>query len=470
MFSVTSGCTLYQRPEVPPVKIPKNFKTCVVSCPNLKDHWWENFDDCQLNKLVCIALKNNLNYQVAIKNIQIAQTYVDQSASALLPEINLNYNATRNKLSNNAFNFLNVPNVGTTTHSRVPPFDLYQLYLAATYEFDVWNQIGNSVNQAKANVIVSEEQSNVVKLTLITNVVNTYFQITTLNATLANLSEQYCCTSKIVKLLKNQYKAGLIDIASVDDAKNQMETIKANMASLEKQREILINSMAYLLGIYPENFCCPIDNPFKIPCFTMLIPPSIPCSMLANRPDVQSAFYQIVSYGYLEKQNIANFLPSFNLIGGMAPPANGGFSSNHMGNLLTRGSIFWNYGINILQPLFDYGYRMSLYTQSKLQFESAVLSYRDTVMNAFSEVDDALTSYKEDADAFYAFERQNINTKNKLKLANAQFQAGLTDYSTYLTIKLNYLQTDYNLMNQKLLVAQDIIQVYKALGMGLCVC
>lgn len=463
-----SGCTLYQRPKIAPVPTPCDFKLKVlVSNPRLKNHWWENFNDEELNKLVCLAIKNNLNYQVAIKNVQIAKTYVDQAASALLPQINLNYDASRNMLSANSFNATSFSNPNPSTNASNQllsgAFNLEQLYLSATYELDVWNQVGNTINQAKANVMVSDADSDVIKLTLISNVVNTYFQITTLNATLANLRQQYCCACEFLQLTKDQYKAGLIDFGAVDDAKNQVETIKISIDASEKQREVAVNSLAYLLGIYPEDFRGAPCNKLKAMCFTKLIPAGIPCYMIANRPDVQEAYYQIVSYGYLEKQNIANFLPSFNLTGIY------GFASIVLSQFLTKGSIFWNYGVNVLQPVFDYGLRMSEYNRSKLQFESAFLSYKNAIISAFNDVDSALASYEGDYKALRAYENQLANMRDKLNLADAQFQAGLTDYTADLTVQINYLQASYNVVNQRLAVLQDVIALYKALGLGLCV-
>lgn len=467
-----SGCTLYQKPKVPPVQIPCDFKVNVkASQVNLKHNWWENFHDAELNQLVCTAIKNNNNYRIAIKNIQIAKTYVDQAAAPLLPMFNLNYALSRNKISRNSqANFNSAGAASSNAQSgnsviggsgRGVIFNSEILNASVSYEVDIWNQIGNTVNQAKANVAVSDATSRVVKLTLISNVVATYYQIVALNANVTNLKQQYDVAVKIDKLVEDQYKGGLIDRSVVDDAKNQIDVIKNSISIAEKQRQIYINTMAYLLGEYPETLCYQFKKPLKRFEYTSLIPSGIPAQMVGNRPDIQAAYYQIISYGYLEKQNIANFLPSFSLTGLY------GFSTSKISNLISPGSIYWNYGVNALQPLFDNGLRMAEYKRSKYQFEAAVLSYKDTLINAFSEVDSALSSYKEDYLALHSSENQLTNTRDKLKLANAQYHGGLTDYSTYLTTKLNYLQTDYNVINQQYMVLSDVVQVYKTLGLGL---
>ncbi|KTC90282.1 efflux transporter outer membrane subunit [Fluoribacter dumoffii] len=465
---ILSGCTLYQKPKIAPLDVPKHFKTSVKTTDKrLRDEWWKNFHDVKLNQLVSWAIKENINYQIAIKNIQISQTYITQAASALLPQVNLNFDATRIKLSRNAINTFGTANNLGSTNASFPlrnfssPFTSIEGFISASYELDVWNQIHNSVKQAKANAVVSAANSDVVKLTLISNVVNTYFQILVLNTNLVNLRQQIYFSTQLLKLTRSQFKGGLVDAQSLDDVKTQIESIKINIANLEKQKSILSNTMAYLLGQYPEQFHFKIDNVLPNKDLIGLIPKDIPSAVLCRRPDIREAFYQTVSYGYLQKQNIANFLPSFNLTG------NYGFSSPNLKNFLSSGSIFWNYGTNVLQPLFDFGLRMSEYKRSKYQFEAAFLNYKNTVVRAIGEVDNALSSYQKDYMALQAYRHQSSLLKDKLRISNAQFKSGLSDEGSYLTISLSALQTDYNLANQQSLVLQDIVQVYKTLGLGL---
>jgi len=457
IFYITS-CTLYKKPEVPSIKMPNQFKpTIKITNAKLKEKWWENFHDAELNRLVELAVINNYSYQIALKNIQIACTYVTQNLSGLFPQVNLGFNSTRNKFNSVAFggSFANPSTVSSNTHV----FNLQQLNGTVAYQVDIWNQIRNSVNQAKANQDASIADSNVMKLTLITSVVDTYFQIVTLNANLHNLNEQYKLANEIVRLINTQFQSGLIDASALDNAKNQAETIKININNLKKQKEVLQYTLAYLLGEYPEHF--KLGNNFKSFQVKNLVPPSIPAEMMANRPDIQEAYYQILSYGYLEKQNIANFLPNISLTG------NYGYESTALSNLLSSANTYWTYGLYATQFVFDYQTRMSEYRRSKYQYESAILNFKNTVLNAFKEVDSALSSYKEDNEALIAYQKQTVNSKDLLGLANSQYRSGLIDYSTYLTTNLSYLQSSFNVANQKLVVAEDIFQIYKTLGLGL---
>jgi multidrug efflux system outer membrane protein len=466
-----NACTLYQKPKIKLEPVPQRFNSTIKTVNrHLQEQWWKNFKDPHLNELVSVAIKDNVNYQIAIKNIKIAKTYITGAASALYPQVNLYDSSFRTRLSTNSLN--NVVGGGTSSSLKTSsnpfqnlynPFSTYLLFLTATYELDVWNQIGNQVNEAKSRVLVSQANSDIIRLTLITDVVNIYFQISAANKQLDNLQEQYRIAREIHKLNASQFGGGLVDEQLVIDATNRMDTIKVNSTRVEKGKAINVNTMAYLLGQYPEEFNFPVNSTLICKNFSNFIPEGIPASMLAKRPDIRQAFFQIVAYGYLEKENLANFLPSFNLTGIY------GFASPGLGNFINQGSIFWTYGANILQPILDFGSRMSTYKRSKLQFETAVLQYKQTVLNAFMEVNSALSSYQEDYLALEAYQRQAASFRSKIKISSAQYQGGIADNLSYLTNRLNELQTRFDLINQEVIVLQDIVQVYKTLGLGLSI-
>lgn len=463
ILASSSSCSLYTKPEVQPLNAPEKFKNEIKTANKnnkLNPQWWQNFNDPQLNELVTLALQKNIDYKIALKNIDIAKTYIDQNASAFFPQIDLNYSSTRQALSKNEFNRAqNVLN--SQGGSSGSTFNIHQLDASVSYEIDFWHQIGNSVNQAKADTKMSEANSNIVKLSLLTNVVNTYQQIVALNENINNLEQQYNSTTEIAKETNSQYKSGLANIDPLADANIQADTIKNNINSLKRDRQTLQNTLAYLCGEYPEKFTFAIKTPQKSLNFTKLIPPELPSTMLLERPDIQGALYQVMSSGYIVKQNLANFFPNFSLTGAY------GFGSNKLSNFLTDGSTYWNYGIGALEPIFDYKLRKSEYERAKLQFETATLTYKSTTINAFKEVDNALITYQRDYDSLKILQHEVNYSQQKYNSSKAQYNAGMINYATYLNYKLAYLQNKYNLTNQNLLVKNDVVQIYKTLGLGL---
>lgn len=466
-----SGCSLYQKAVVPSFKKPERFKyTIQVKDPHLHYLWWKNFHDKTLNRLIKCALVQNNDYIIALKNIDIAITYVTQNESLLFPQVSATFNSSRNRSMSifNTNNFVSSANPSIANNTGIGfgsfgrTFNLDQVFGTVSYQLDVWNQLRNAVKQSKANVASSIASADVIKLTLITGVTNTWFQIKALESNISNLKEQQKIAFDLLKLTESQYKGNLVDISVVDDAKNQIETIRINISNTEKQLEISVNMLAYLLGLTPEQFSMIPHQSLNPLHYADLIPPGLPSQMIANRPDIQSAYFQVLSNGYMEKQMLANFLPSFNLTG------NYGYANTAFTNLFTPQNTFWNYGISVLQPIFDYKLRMSEYKRAQFQYDSAFLTYKKTVINAYQEVNNALLSYQKDNEALHAYEREVSNSQEKLRSANAQYQSGYNTYSNYLTNRLSYLQYVNSLISARLTLTQDIIQVYQTLGLGLC--
>ncbi|MFI4955813.1 MAG: efflux transporter outer membrane subunit [Gammaproteobacteria bacterium] len=458
---ILPGCTLYQKPEVPVINHPEEFKVNIKKdeFPELNDRWWENFNNPQLNKLVEQSIKHNYSYQVALTNIDIAQTYVDISMTGLFPLVGGDFSSSRNK---------RIVNVGTdissapqlTTGGAGLPFNLNLITATAAYEIDVWNSVHNAVDQAKSNKLSVEGNTNVVRLTLISSVVNTYYEIMALSQDIQNLKKQLKAAREMLALFKIQYQSGLIDESQVYLASTELENISNTLNLNKKQKEILEYGLAYLIGEYPENFSIKPEGHINELHFAQLIPEGIPSHVIGMRPDVQSDLGQILAFGYLQKQDIAAFLPNFTMTSSY------GYASNVLSQLIKNSNVLWNYGINVAQTFFNYPALISQYQQAKLQYQSAVYAYQNTVQNAFFEVDSALVSYQKDSMIMHSLRTEQENANELFKIAKAKYHAGLTDYTDYLTNNINELQSTYNLTNQQLVVVQDIIQAYKSMGLG----
>ena len=463
---ILSGCSLFSRPKKIAVKIPKKFKYA-VKAGNIpvKNDWWKNFRNKQLDILVDEAVKNNLNYLIAVKNIQVAETYVSQNESNLFPVVNFSFSATRNKLPGYETSIFSGKGSSGTPSTVI--YNLNQAGLNASYELDVWNQVNNAVKQARANAAVSKEDAGVVKLTLISNVAQAYFQISALEKSADNLKKQYTAEKEILNLNVIQYKDGLIDAEPVETAKTNLEILKTELNDSIKLQDITKNTLAYYLGKFPEKFKFKTNpktrniNGYNDINYSKLIPPNIPSEILTQRPDVKEAEYNVLSYAYAKKESLANFFPVFSLTG------NYGYASPGLNNFITDTNSVWNFGLDILAPIFNYKTNISIYKRSKLQYQQAVLNYRNAIINAFSETDSALAAYKRDYKILKSY-KNNFNYSKKLfYIYKIQYKAGISSRITYLTYKLDMLNAEYNLINQTLLLREDVIGVYNALGMGL---
>ena len=449
-----SGCSFFRAPEKIKVASPAKFMNALKpSAYAVKNDWWKNFDDPVLNAIVRRALKRNITYKIVVKNIQVAKTYVEENEAGLFPQFNLNSSASRNQPS--LFQ-------GPFQIPRQNIYNMFQIGASASYEADVWNSIGNTVNQAKTGVKIGREDARIVKLTLLSNVSVSYFQLCAVSSSISILREQFKTAKKILSLNKNLYKSGIENIEPVDNAETQMNNIKSGLNGLMRERIIIKNTLAYYLEEYPENFKIKLKfKNFGTTEYSRLIPPNLPSSVLARRPDVKVAEYNVLSYAYAKKISLANFFPIFFLTGDF------GYTSTSLSDFIANTTNAWSYGLDILEPLFNYKKNIGQYKRSKLQYKQAVLNYRDTVINAFKETDNALGSYGKDRETLSVYEKNYRSAENLDKIYKVRYRTGMDSYLTYLGYKLNLLNAEYNLTNQNLLLREDVIQIYNVLGMGL---
>jgi multidrug efflux system outer membrane protein len=234
------GCSRYTPIQVAPIEIPDHFKESInVNNSNLKSDGWKNFNDEHLNSLIEIALQNNLNYQMTLNEIEIAKAKEKSIFAELLA-------------------------------------------------FD-------SKSDPAIQVEILEAKSRMVKLTLVSAVADVYFKIATVNANIANVSKQHDIASSLLKITKTQYDIGYIDSAALRNVKIKETSVKNDIKSLKKQQKIYMNSLADLLGQYPEDTNIQIAPlPYETE-FQNFLPKSSPEQVLSDRPDIQVAFLQVAA-------------------------------------------------------------------------------------------------------------------------------------------------------------------------------
>jgi len=450
------GCSLNATTDPEPVETPLDFKESIhVENAGLNLQWWKNFHDPNLNELVDLALTNNIRHQIALKNVEVANTFVTESIYNRLPNVNVGYNVDRATLSHDQIDAADIPDFTVQTET----IGFNYLYGSVYYDMDLWGKKANLTEQTRVNVEIAAAESRIVRLTLISEVTNIYFHIATLNSNVANLQKRMKIADANLKIAKAQENYGLVTSDLINEISSRKEKLATDINDLEKERKSFINHLAYLLGEYPENFNYEIGAMTYGSDFDALLPPSMPSEVVANRPDIQSSFLQIKSFGFLQKQVIADFLPSFNLYATYGPET---FSVTD----LIQNGLLATYGFNIVQKLTNIGSNYARYERVQDEYDEAVLRYKDTVINAFKEVDNALLAYKEDLKSLSSHKEIVKNKKANLRLTDLQYKAGAIDYATYLNSELDELQGIYDLATQNLKVFRDVIQIYKALGLG----
>ena len=441
-----TGCSLEPKLSVPKMELPKYDNKTVKTDINVD--WWKQFNDPILNKLIDKALKNNDDLRIAAARIKQAQAQLGIKEANLYPNINSSGKRIRKQASKEVY-----PYKRTTSST-------YTLSGIVSYELDLWGKLRNEKKAALHQLLSSKATQETIKLSLISNVANTYFNLISINRQLKiaeNTEKNY---KETYEYRKKQYKYGQISEIVVSQAKAQYENAKLLVETLKNQKAVITSSLSVLIGESPKRifesdmeFSKELPNPIKIP-------PALPSTVLENRPDIQAALENLKAKNALIGAAKAAYFPSISLTGIL------GFQSTELSDLLQRSAKFWSLDTNAAQTIFDFGRTKSNVKLTEAQKEEAVAQYKQAVRNAFKEVFDALNTLKSDTAKLKSQEELVNSLKKVLDLANKRFDTGYSDYLEVLDAQKSYLNARLNLEKLRTQVLADEVTLYKALGGG----
>jgi NodT family efflux transporter outer membrane factor (OMF) lipoprotein len=385
--------------------------------------WYTLFHSEALNSLVQEALRANPNLEGARHNLQAAQYELQAVAGSALPQIELSAGATRVR-ANGSFLFM-PPEALQATANR------FNLGPSLAYDLDVFGQIRRTIEAQAAQTDQAAHQALNVYITLVNQVILTAFDY-------AAAVEQIGVTHKLVDDLQAQFdltqnleNAGKITRSDTLQAKAQLESTRAGLPGLEKQRDIYRNTLLRLIGRVPENSSLPplALHDFELPA---QLPVSLPSRVVRQRPDVLEA-EDILHQASAEigVAEAARF-PSFNISAEYAQ------QSNRTSDLFTKAAQTWSLGLNITQPIFEGGRLRAREKEARQRFMQAQAQYRGTVIDSFVQVANAMAALQHDTDTYNARNTALEAARANRDLARLQFERGRVSELVVLTAEQQY--------------------------------
>ncbi len=416
----TSGCT---RCAPPCVEICDDWKNspCEVCVEDpLPIFWWTIFNDPCLDNLQCQALEANptLEGTVARMNQAIAQAHVQYAA--LFPNIVLNpslYHAGTRIPTFFSFDSA-APTFGIPTRTRVQE-TLYSFPFSASYDADLWGQNWMSYQASKALAQASFHQVRQAWLMLTSEVAMAYYQVRTADKQLEILHRTLKSREEALFLQEERFKKGLVPYIQVAQAKVETADVRTQQDEQRRLRGIAENYLAALIGKPACSFCIPY-SPLEgqPPC----VPLAVPAEVLAQRPDLAAAERQLAAAN--EQIGVAEtaFLPAVTLTGQL------GYFSSIFNQLFEWESRFWSYGIQIAQIIFDAGGTQANVDAAVAAYMETVAGYKEVVLRAFKEVEDALVDLKASKDKTAHLQEAVHDARTLYKLTDERYRKGLSNY------------------------------------------
>lgn len=466
-LTVLQGCVLHPRYEPPCQPIPDHWRFGEDDEPvNTNLFWWRQFEDPVLEALIEEALEYNRDIKVAICRVAEFYARLGIARSQLFPQIYANASASKQEAT-----LAGVDAIPTTqdTLSGVPVetapvptikriTDLFNLNATLTYELDIWGKIQSSTEAARAELFASESSRRNVVLTIVTSVATGYVQLRALDYELIIAKETQKSYEESYRLAKLRFEEGFTSELEVKQAESQIALAAVRIVRAELAISQQENLISILVGHPPTSIPrgLSIDDwprPFSVPA-------GLPSDLLFQRPDLMEAEFRLIAANARIGVARADYFPSFSLTGLF------GFESLELKNLVTPHTRTWQYGLNILQPLFTGGLITSNVAAAKAIKCEALYAYESTVLTAFKEVEDALVAHRQ-SKALHEVQHERVAIlKDYLQLATLQYDNGQTDYLSVLDAERNLFDAELDLAQTQGDIFLTLVGIYKALGGG----
>lgn len=412
--------------------------------------WWEQFEDPVLNELIFIALKNNQDLHVAISRVlQYYDQYRIVSAS-LYPFI------TGNGSYNRIENTLAVPGVAPPGTPRI--LNEYLGTVNLSWELDFWGKVRSASAAAQAELLSQVNARRAIVLSVVSSVAEAYIILRQLDGQLIISRETLGTRIESLKLATRRFELGETSELEVWQAKSLVEDAAIRVLTFERQIPLQENLLSVLLGEPSQDIerGLPLES-FEYP---INIPAGLPSDLLSRRPDILQAEFELVAANARVSEARALFFPQMTLTGMF------GNESIHLHNFLSSPAQMWQYGISAVQAIWDTG-RIYYTVQDAKDFRNELLfKYRQSILQAFQEVNDALVEVQKNRELVTAHEKQVAVLQQYYRLAQLRYTEGEIDYLNVLDAERQLFAAQLALMEAEGDKYTAVVRLYKALGGG----
>ena len=433
----TNSCSLYKDFERPDITFVDSLYNRIPSADDYESiaslTWRELFVDTLLQDWIEVGLKNNTDLEIARLKVEQAETTLKSSKLAFYPNISFTAQANANS---NGFN--------------------YSLTPSASWELDVFGKLHNTKEGAKAALASTEAYQQAVETQLIATIADSYYTLLMLDEQLDISKRTLKTWEENIRTLSALKRAGKTNEAAVLQAKANKVNVEASILTLQERIIEQENSLSALLGLVPQELERGVLSEQVFPD-TLLM--GLPLSSLINRPDVRQAEYQLVEAYYATNVARSYFYPNITLSG------NAGWSGTS-GNIGNPGDWIFNAVGSLMQPIFNQGKNKARLKISESQQKEALLNFKQTLLDAGTEANNALVSWQTARKRLDSDKLQIMYLKGAVMNTQLLMKNGQADYLEVLTAQKNLLQAELTGTNDKFIEIQSVISLYHALGGG----
>jgi NodT family efflux transporter outer membrane factor (OMF) lipoprotein len=441
----------YQRPSAP---VPASYKELTPTPDGWKSAtpndavdrgpWWSIYRDSVLDELERKVIIDNQNLKVYEAGYRQALALVSEARSNLFPAIFLP-NSQQSTL---------VPGVGRSHRDEVTGASATAV-IGASWDLDLWGKIRRQVEGERAAAQVSAAQLASARLSAQADLATDYFELRYEDSLERLLKDSVVAYQRTLEITRKQYAAGAAAKSDVMTAQAQLQTAQAQLIAVGVSRAQYEHAIALLIGQPPAGLTIPAA---ELAATVPVIPVALPSTLLERRPDIAQAERSMQQESAQIGVAIAAYYPDISLSGML------GYAGT--GRLVSAPNQVWSAGANASQLLADGGGRSATVRAARAAYDQSVAQYRQTVLTAFHDVEDALSNLRILAQQSDAQEAAVGSSRESFEVALREYQTGAVDYTAVVTAQLTALSNEEAALQVKEGRLTASVALLKALGGG----
>jgi multidrug efflux system outer membrane protein len=407
--------------------------------------WFDVFQDVTLRGLIDEALAANYDLRTAVARVEQAQHQVGVTRSELFPQAGYQGAAQRGK------SFFGPEFDNQTFNTFLGAFNL-------AWELDVWGRIRRATEASEAVLYATDDIRRGIVLSLVSSVASGYFNLQQLDLQLEIAERTTESFTETLELFTRRYKGGVDSKLSVERARAARAQAAATIPQFQQQIVQQENALCTLLGRSPGPVARePLMTLASVPPQT---PPGLPSELLRRRPDVLQAERLIESSNALVGVSIANFFPRIGLT------ALYGGQSSDLENVVKTPGVIWAIAASMMGPIFQGGRLTEAYRAQVADWEATKAQYVQTVINALSEVSNALIAQQKLEEVRVEQQIAVDALRESVHFALLRYNGGLSTYFEVLEAQQQLFPAEQQLAQTDLGRILAVVDLYSALGGG----
>lgn len=442
--------------------------------------WWTVFNDPELASLEDRLVQQNLSFRLATANLAQSRAQLLMAGAERFPGLSASGSYTRSQFSTKQMQEI-ISRVGgsiaksdngllgdqgssilsgAASGATIPLLNQWKTSIDASYEIDLWGRVAHQYDAAKADLQATDEERRSVLIAQQADMARGYMALRGDQKRLQVLQDNLATLKQIVDISQSRYHSGLVTEVDVDSAQARQHDTEAQSAQLQQSIAQEENALALLLGAPPGSLNAELEKNAGIPVVPPVVPVGLPSELAHRRPDIREAEAKLRASVAEVGEATADFYPKITI------NADFGFQTLSFRDLGFWNARAWNVGPSISLPIFQGGRLRGQLELKKYAQKAAAISYQQTVIQAWHDVDNALIAYRDEQLRHQGLERAVNDNRKALQLAQSQYRSGLTNYLNVLNAQGQLQSAQMSLAESDATVATNLARLYNALGGG----